>query len=295
MAKPRQRPAVPIRFVTSALVTGTENYTFGKTTYLPNGSCGPRVQVYFQLVVLLQGSLRLKADGATHDLKPGDAILERPGQHEFFRFSSTGTSVHTWCEVKSGQFSAAERRLLRAASGVFQAPSTVHVLIEEGLAVRDHAVLGPSMEALARACVLRFAQHAQSLRQIPGEEPPHPAYTRARETATAAYAELRSAGELARRAGVSATQLRSLFRENGSESPSRMIWRLKVEHAIQLLRSTGLTLGEVAAQCGYANPFHLSRAVKKHTGYPPRGLRRQEWKRTPVVRTGSGKRKATSE
>ena len=92
-------------------------------------------------------------------------------------------------------------------------------------------------------------------------------------------ADLRKFYSIHRRPPGLKAALRSLFRRHGSESPSRMIWRLKVEHAIQLLRSTGLTLGEVAAHCGYANPFHLSRAVKKHTGYSPRDMRRHEWKR----------------
>jgi AraC-like DNA-binding protein/quercetin dioxygenase-like cupin family protein len=280
MARRHPDRVTPIRFVASAQVTGTHGeYTFGKSTYLPNGSCGPRVQENYQLVVMLKGSLRLTADRVVYDLNPGDAILERPGQREFFRFSPTEASVHTWCEVRPHRLGRAERRLLNAAGGVFQAPSTVHVLIEEGLAVRDHDEMTEAMAALARACLLRFAQHVQTIRPRGTEAPLHPAYVRAREVAAAHYPELRNANDLARRAGVSAAQLRSLFRRHGSESPSRMIWRLKVEHAIQLLRSTGLTLGEVAAHCGYANPFHLSRAVKKHTGYSPRNMRRHEWKR----------------
>jgi AraC-like DNA-binding protein/quercetin dioxygenase-like cupin family protein len=280
MAKSRPTQVVPIHSVASARVTGTHGeYLFGKTTYLPNGSCGPRVQENYQLVVILKGSVRLTADRVVHDLNPGDGILEHPGQREFFRFSSTENSVHTWCEVNPRHLTRAERRLMNTAGGVFQAPSAVHVLIEEGLAVMDQEEMTEAMSALARACLLRFAQHVQSVRPRGTEAPPHPAYVRAREAASDHYANLRDANDLARRAGISATQLRSLFRRHGSESPSRMIWRLKVEHAIQLLRSTGLTLGEVAAHCGYANPFHLSRAVKKHTGYSPRDMRRHEWKR----------------
>lgn len=269
-----------IQFVAKTQVCGAgERYTFGKATYLPNGSCGPRVQDRFQLVVLLKGRLKLNADGRLYELEPGDAILEHPGEKEFFRFSPTENSVHSWCELRDRELTRAERRLLRATRGVLQAPSAIHVLIEEGLALRDHTGVDDAMAALARACLLRFAQHAQSLRPAEDETPPHPAYVRARDAAASNYAQLRSADDLARQAGVSAAQLRTLFRQNGSESPSRMIWRLKVEHAIQLLRSTGLTLGEVAVECGYANPFHLSRAVKKHTGYAPRELRRLEWRK----------------
>lgn len=53
-----------------------------------------------------------------------------------------------------------------------------------------------------------------------------------------------------------------------------MIWRLKTGLAVQLLRATGLTLAEVADQCGFANAFHLSRCVKERTGLSPRALRK---------------------
>jgi AraC-like DNA-binding protein/quercetin dioxygenase-like cupin family protein len=276
MAKKRKAPPPPIHFVASSQVSGVDDhYLFGKATYLPNGSCGPRVQEVFQLIVLLKGSLRLTADEAVYELNPGDAILQTPGQHEFFRFSSSEKSVHTWAQVWAEKLSREDRRLLRGARGVHPAPSSIHVLIEEGLAVQDHTGLHRAMGALSRACLLRFAEQVRT----PGGAPPHPALLRAREIAAAQFAELRSANELARRCGISTTQLRALCRREGSESPSRMIWRLKVEHAIQLLRSTGLTVGEIAVDCGYANPFHLSRAVKKHTGQSPRDLRRHEWNR----------------
>ena len=159
--------------------------------------------------------------------------------------------------------------------------AALHLFIEEGLAVPNHhhAALHDAMAALARACLLRFAADAS-----PGDRgrtgpPPHPALQRALDMAATHYSELRSTEDLARRAGISPSRLRVLCRHAGSESPSAMIWRFKVEHAIQLIRSTGLTLGEIAGACGYANPFHLSRSVRRHTGHSPRRLRQDQWKR----------------
>lgn len=281
MAAARNDRKGPIRFASRVSVAGISmRYAFGKATYPPNGTYGPRRQPCYQLVILLRGSLKLTADGASYDFKPGDAILERPGQREVFHFSPNETSVHSWCEVQPGELSPAERRALDAACGVvIRPPSAVHVLIEEGLAVREHEDMGDAMGTLARACLLRFAQHCGSAKFVSGKPPPHPDYVRAREAVAEDYAELRNAADLARRVGVSAAQLRTLFRRGGSESPSRMIWRLKLEHALQLLRSTGFTVAQIAEHCGYANPFHLSRAVKKHTGDSPRGIRLSEWGR----------------
>ncbi len=257
-----------------------KSYVFGKAVYPPGGRCGPRTQHDFQLVVLIQGSLRVTVDNVTHNLSPGEAILQHPSGREFYRFSTEAESIHTWCQISPGLLSPADRRLLRSAHGVYQAPSSIHLLIEEGLAVQNQgsSALHDAMAALARACVLRFAAHASSLDYRNTAAPLHPALQRALDIAATDYAELHSAEDLARRVGISASRLRTLCRAHG-ESPSTVIWRHKVEHAIQLIRSTGLTLGEIADNCGYANPFHLSRSVRRHTGYPPRRLRQVEWKR----------------
>jgi AraC-like DNA-binding protein len=55
------------------------------------------------------------------------------------------------------------------------------------------------------------------------------------------------------------------------------LWRIKAEHAVQMIRFTGLNLGEIAAQTGFANPFHLTCSVKKVTLLSLRELRRVEW------------------
>ena len=258
-----------------------KNYLFGKTVYPPGGRCGPRIQNDYQLIVLISGGLRVTVEDVTYELAPGEAILQHPGLREFYRFSERGESMHSWCQVAPGLLSRQDKRLLKGASGVHKASSSIHLLIEEGLALRSHDSpdLHEAMAALARACLLRFAAHARSLDRKDTAAPIHPGLERALEIAALHYAELRSAEDLARRVGISVTQLRSLCHEAKRESPTEMIWRLKAEHAIQMIRSTGLTLGEIADSCGYANPFHLSRSVKRYTGYSPRSLRQGEWNR----------------
>jgi len=257
-----------------------KNYLFGRAIYFPGGRFGPSVQRFYQLIVVVAGSLRVSVDGKNYDLAPGDGILQHPGQREFYRFSEKSESEHTWYHVAPQLLSAHDKKQLRELEGVHKVPSSVQLLIGEGLASADGQTpdMHEAMMALGRAALLLFAAHARRVARRRAT-PLHPALERALEIATAHYAELRSAQELARRAGISIALLRDLCRRGRGESPTEMIWRLKVEHAIQLIRSTGLTLGEIAAQCGYANPFHLSRSVKKATGRSPRALRQWEWNR----------------
>jgi AraC-like DNA-binding protein len=268
---------MPVAFKTS----GTwDDYLFGKTTYPPRGRCEWRIQHDYQLIVLTRGSLRVTVDGTDYELAPGEAILQYPRGREYYRFSDETESEHTWCQIVSGSLSARDRKLLRQVSGVHQASSAIHLLIEEGLSARNPTEPSQreAMLALARSCLLRFVADSLLVDESKSSAPTHPAVDRALKIADAHYAELHSAEDVARRVGISVSRLRSLFRQEGRESPSDMIWRLKAEHALQMIRSTGMTLGEIAETCGYANPFHLSRSFKRYTGHSPRELRREEWK-----------------
>jgi transcriptional regulator GlxA family with amidase domain len=62
-------------------------------------------------------------------------------------------------------------------------------------------------------------------------------------------------------------------------TPIRHVWEARTRRGAQLLRETGLTVGEVAFRCGFQTPFHFSRWVRELYGVPPRALRTKAWRR----------------
>ena len=260
-----------------AVFRGDSAYTFVRAIYEPGGSFGPHWQRAYQLVVMLQGNARVRVQRESLVLREGEGILMQPGWRVLYLFSSDQRSVHTGCQLEASCLDRNERRLLAKARGVHPVPAAVHILIGEGLAspITASTHFHAAMALMAKACLLRFAAHVS---ESPGSgHPPHPALRRAIETLEQEPADFKTAGSLAARCGISVSRLRQLFQEAGRGSPSAMLWRIKTEHAVRMIRSTGLTLGEIATQSGFANPFHLSRSVKKLTGLPPRELRRIEW------------------
>ncbi|MFZ4683855.1 MAG: helix-turn-helix domain-containing protein [Terrimicrobiaceae bacterium] len=260
-----------------AVFRGDERCTFVRAIYEPGGSYGPHRQRAHQLVVMLQGEAVVQMQRGSIVLREGEGILAQPGWRVFYQFSREQQSIHTGCQVEGSCLSKSERLLLAGVRGVHPVPAAVHTLIGEGLA--SPATGGKhffaAMVLLAKACLLRFAAHVL---ESPGSGSPlHPALGRALEVLQREPVELHTAGELAERCGVSVSRLRQLFREAGKDSPSALLWQIKTGLAVRMIRSTGLTLGEIADQSGFANPFHLSRSVKKLTGLPPRELRRVEW------------------
>ncbi len=268
-------PQMPKKSV-RAIFRGDDRYTFVRAVYEPGGTFGPHWQRAYQLVVLLEGSAEVEIDGRPLPLSKGEGILMQPGWRVMYHFDRERRSIHTGCQIVPGAFDRGERRTLTGITGVHPIPAAVHVLIGEGLASPaapgDH--LHAAMALIAKACLLRYA--SQVLEAASAGPPPHPALRRALELLEGDPTAFRTASELALRCGISDSRLRQLFQESERGSPSLMLWRLKAEQAVRMIRSTGLTLGEIAIQSGFANPFHLSRRVKQITGMSPRELRRIE-------------------
>lgn len=82
--------------------------------------------------------------------------------------------------------------------------------------------------------------------------------------------ELRIA-TIARRLGVHEEQLRRRFTAATGRSPRAHLTRLRIEAARQLL-AHGSSVSDTATACGFADPFHFSKAFRVATGRPPSAL-----------------------
>lgn len=79
--------------------------------------------------------------------------------------------------------------------------------------------------------------------------------------------------EIARHVGVSPSHLRFLVRRSLGVSLGQYLKRVQVNRAVSLLSDGCLTVGEVAAACGFASIFAFSRAFRRLTGRTPRSCR----------------------
>jgi AraC-like DNA-binding protein len=78
--------------------------------------------------------------------------------------------------------------------------------------------------------------------------------------------------EMAALAGMSVSSLRAAFRESTGSSPSSVRNSLRLAHAYERLRPGTRTVAEVAAELGFCDPFHFSKAFKSEFGFPPSRL-----------------------
>ena len=80
--------------------------------------------------------------------------------------------------------------------------------------------------------------------------------------------------DLARRAGMSRTKLERLFREHFGVSPYEQALRHRMTRAELLLRTTTLSIPEIAERTGFATVEHFSNTFKKRAGRSPGAVRR---------------------
>ncbi len=80
-------------------------------------------------------------------------------------------------------------------------------------------------------------------------------------------------GEVAAAASMSVVQLERATRRIVGLSLRQLLVRFRVEHAIGLLATTGLTLADIAGQCGYYDQSAFTRQFRRVVGVSPGAYR----------------------
>lgn len=79
--------------------------------------------------------------------------------------------------------------------------------------------------------------------------------------------------EMAKIAGMSERSFRNTVRDTTGMSPKNYMIRGEMAAAMELLRTTDMTIAEIAACLDYARPNYFSRAFKKYYGISPQIVR----------------------
>lgn len=98
---------------------------------------------------------------------------------------------------------------------------------------------------------------------------------RARRVLEMRSSENISTADLAGEAGLSVSHFCTIFSKCYGMSPLEFRLKLRVERAKALLRESRLSIGRVADECGFSDPYHFSRIFKRETGSTPSTFRRE--------------------
>lgn len=76
-------------------------------------------------------------------------------------------------------------------------------------------------------------------------------------------------GQLARAVALSPSRLAHLFRAETGDSIGNVVLAARLRRAATLLETTGLPVGRIATEVGFASPYHFSRQFRQRFGVPP--------------------------
>jgi AraC family transcriptional regulator len=80
--------------------------------------------------------------------------------------------------------------------------------------------------------------------------------------------------DLARASGLNEAALLKGFKLTFEDSPYQYVLARRVERACDLIRTTNVSLAEIAYASGFSDQSHMARLVKRATGLTPKELRR---------------------
>lgn len=251
----------------------------------------------YLLMLALSGTGRVGYLGGEMAAKPGDLILLRPGTlHDYGTARGAAgweiiwthflprthwlPDLRGWPESAPGLtlFSLGgpeSETFVRARAALME----MHRLALSGLPRRDDFAMNALEEALLWCDLANPSRTAARLDER---------VQQALEFLRGRLSEPVSLAQVADAVGLSASRLGHLFREQTGQTPQQFVETARIARAQQLLSLTGRTVGVIAEEVGYENPFYFTLRFKKHTGLSPRDWRRQSGEGVPEgAETGS--------
>ena len=226
---------------------------------------------YYGLEYVAKGKGLLTVNGVKNKLMPGTVFAYKPFTAHSIHTSADDPLVKYFIDFSGRDARRIISPKVLGAHGIAHLHHTqpIHDLFEQAL---ETGLKGGTLAP--RLCSLLL--ELLSLRIEENAHTPSEAHSRARQSFERCRAELQkhfrtiqSVSELADLTHFDPAYLSRLFYRFVGESPYQMLTRLKMNEAAAHLIGGRYTVKEVAAQVGFSDPYHFSRAFKKHHGIPP--------------------------
>jgi AraC-like DNA-binding protein len=222
---------------------------------------------FLQTIHVIEGCLEVDWDEGVRVLGPGDVHVLPPGrahrlhtprQHHQFGVNFSRTRD--------------ERGLLDALLQAFPRPAVWHLPFRETWK-SELAGSAPTRPGRFRA-LGALDSYAVALLELSdrGERGPE----RLVDFLTDHLADSLGVEEVAAALSTSRASLQRLAARHFGCGVAHLYERMRMDRAAELLLTTDLHVSECAAECGYADVYHFSRAFKRVFGAPPTAYRREK-------------------
>lgn len=260
-------------------------FMFGESIYPKGGQFGPLNQSYLDLVIMYEGEAEVVADGKTNLISTGEAALVYNEKFVLYQMPRNKQTRFIWCETGELLGSKSTITNLKALPFTLSSSERMEDLLWMGIKLghSDGSNVGRLRNLLGEAV---FYEYFCQANLIEDEGPLPKSIIKAKDFIEQHYTDHCTLEMVAESAGLNPHYLSRLFIKHLDYSPTDYIWQLRAEKGVRLLCQTGLTIAEIAYQCGFKNPYHFSRHIKKQYNHAPKEIRRRGWYRKPSPSQG---------
>ena len=249
--------------------------------YPAGATFGPRTLIDFEFVWVVDGDVVWESDGRSHAIPRDALLLGRPGMRDAFTWDPRRPTRHGFLHfaiLAGTEALPAQRewpRIRNLGEGDILRPLLRHLawlqsLRPTGWERLAEITLAQVLVGFIGGATGTLAEESAGMSPIVDRVIAH---------VRGAWADGRldqfSVPHLARIAGVSRGHLIRVFRGEFGVGPAEALRLLRLDRAAVLLARTNLQVQEIAAQCGFVDAFHFTRAFKAAYGHSPRVLRQR--------------------
>ncbi len=263
-----------------SFLAGNQTFVFGETVYPNGGRYGALRLSYLSLIMVHDGAAEIHVDGIEHIVNAGRTALVHNRQSLELRFPSGRPTRLGWCETAPPPRTQDPRLDSPELPGDVETSRRLSSLQQLGIELGQ--LSGRAINNLRNALgTALFTAYFFEARRNEMERAMPNAVIRAKHYLDEHFTSPCDLAALSAIAAVSPQHLIHLFRKHLDTTPIRYLWRLRTIKGIQLLQQTGLSVTEIAYQCGFKNPYHFSRHVRRHSGMTPTEIQRRKAYRQP--------------
>lgn len=247
-------------------------FSCGNEHCRPGYTWGPGIRDHYLIHLVVSGKGTYTVEGKSHSLSSGDLFLAKPSQLITYAADQEEPWVYFWV----GFNGACATRLIQQTPFSSSEP-TFHcdnVADLQQLLEKVYQSRGPEPhnEAMMVGYLYLFLSR---LMQEAQNQQPHPTNSSTQYVMNAVkyiqfhFSQDISIDDIADSVGVSRSHLYRVFMSNVGQSPIDYLTDYRISEACQLLRTSQLSISEIAVSVGFFDQFYFSRVFKKRKGVPP--------------------------
>lgn len=259
-------------------------YQCGREKCKPGHIFGPAARNHYLFHYVLEGCGILMAVGTTeitrtYNVSAGQGFLLFPGQISTYIADAETPWTYCWIEFDGLQVKEAlDRTTLSLDNPVYRAHTTDQreIMVQEMLYMVAH-MKEPSLHLIGHLFLFLSAL-VESCKRWQPEKSAKMADYYIREAITYIeqnYTREFTIEELSSTLGIDRGYFGKLFKRTTGQSPQQFLIQYRLIKAANLLKTTDLSIREVAHRVGYENQLHFSRAFHKMYDVSPRDYKKQ--------------------